>query len=77
MTKSPKPAPDTPLAKIQAAAEIYGMRSFDNYVQIRSVAEQIRDGLCEFLDNGQKCVYLVPWMSTQSSILTFRLISVI
>jgi len=60
MTRTPTPAADTPLAKIQAAAEVYGMRSFDNYVQIRSVAEQIRDGLCEFLDNGQKCVYLVP-----------------
>lgn len=60
MTKTSPPKRDTPLAEIQAAAEIYGLRSFDNYVQIRSVAEQIRDGLCEYLDNGQKCVYLVP-----------------
>ena len=60
MTKTTKPDADTPLAKIQAAAEIYGLRSFDNYAQIRSVAEQVRDGLCAYLDNGQKCVYLVP-----------------
>lgn len=60
MTKTPETQPDTPLAEIQAAAEIYGMRSFDNYVQIQSVAERVRDGLCQYLDNGQKCVYLVP-----------------
>jgi len=58
---SETPTPQlTPLAKVQAAAEIYGLRSFDNYAQTRSVAERIRDGLCEFLDNGQKCVFLVP-----------------
>lgn len=50
----------TRLGKIQAAADQYGMRSFDNYAQIRSVAEQIRDGLCEYLHDGEKCVYLVP-----------------
>ena len=36
--------------EIAAAARIYGERSFDNYAQIRSVAENIRDGLCKYLD---------------------------
>jgi hypothetical protein len=53
-------APQTRLGAVQAAAETYGLRSFDNYVQIRSVAERVRDGLCAYLDDGQKCVYLVP-----------------
>lgn len=48
------------LDEIAAAAEIYGQRSFDNYAQIRSVAEQIRDGLCAWLDNEKQCVFLVP-----------------
>ncbi len=48
------------LDKIVAAAETYGERSFDNYAQIRSVAEKIRDGLCAWLDNTKQCVYLVP-----------------
>lgn len=60
MTKPTPPSPKTPLTEIQAAAETYGLRSFDNYVQIRSVAEQLRDGLCKYLDSGQKCVFLVP-----------------
>ncbi|MEE9347132.1 MAG: hypothetical protein V3U82_02985 [Robiginitomaculum sp.] len=55
-----KAAPQTRLGLVQAAAEVYGLRSFDNYVQIRSVAERLRDGLCVYLDDGQKCVYLVP-----------------
>lgn len=42
------------------AAEVYGERSFDNYAQIRSAAEQIRDSLCRFLDSEKECVYLVP-----------------
>jgi len=47
--------------EIAAAARIYGERSFDNYAQIRSVAENIREGLCKYLDGGEKpCVYLVP-----------------
>ena len=45
---------------IAAAARIYGERAFDNYAQVRSVAENIRDGLCEFLDPEGPCVYLVP-----------------
>lgn len=50
----------TKLSKIAKAAEVYGERSFDNYAQIRSVAEHIRDGLCLWLDNEQRCVFLVP-----------------
>lgn len=57
--KAPEKTP-THLDKIAAAAKIYGARSFDNYVQIRSVAEAIRDGLCAWLDDGKQCVYLVP-----------------
>ncbi len=51
---------ETRLDKIQKAAEVYGERSFDNYVQVRSVAEQLRAGLCEWLDDRKQCVYLVP-----------------
>lgn len=50
----------TRLKELSAAAQIYGQRSFDNYAQIRSIAEQIRDGLCLWLDNTQKCVFLIP-----------------
>mgnify|MGYP000099785357 CR=1 FL=1 len=50
----------TRLERISDAAQIYGERSFDNYSQIRSVAEQIRDALCIDLDPKQKCVFLVP-----------------
>jgi len=46
--------------KLAKAAEVYGERSFDNYAQIRSVAEQIRNSLCKYLDNERQCVYLVP-----------------
>ena len=47
-------------SEIVKAAEIYGERSFDNYAQIRSIAAQIRDGFCEWLDNQKQCVFLVP-----------------
>ncbi len=50
----------TRLDVIQKAAITYGERSFDNYAQIRSVAETIRDGFCQWLDNEQPCVFLVP-----------------
>jgi len=50
----------TRLSKITKAATIYGERSFQNYAQIRSVAEAIRDGLCAWLDNEKQCVFLVP-----------------
>ena len=57
-----KPQEDSPLSKIWAAADTYGQRSFDNYAQIRSVAETVRDLLCVWLDKGgaEPCVYLVP-----------------
>ena len=45
---------------ISKAANTYGERSFDNYAQIRSVAEQLQAGLCAYLDNARKCVFLVP-----------------
>lgn len=50
----------TRLIDLAKAAQIYGQRSFDNYAQVRSIAEQIRDGLCLWLDSTQKCVFLVP-----------------
>ena len=48
------------LDKLAEAAEIYGERSFDNYAQVRSVAEQIRESLCDYLSEDHECVYLVP-----------------
>lgn len=68
MTKAPvkkvnsaTPKADSRLSKIWAAAETYGTRSFDNYAQIRSVAETLRDLLCAWLHPGEKpCVFLVP-----------------
>jgi len=52
---------DSRLSKIWKAAEVYGERSFDNYAQIRSVAETLRDLLCVWLHRGDEpCVYLVP-----------------
>lgn len=41
------------------AAE-YGKRSLENYAQIRSLAEALRDGLCKYLDHDKPCVFLVP-----------------
>jgi len=51
---------DSRLSKLSKAAELYGTSSFDNYAQIRSVAEKIRDSLCAFLDSEKQCVFLVP-----------------
>ncbi len=49
------------LSKIWDAADTYGQRSFDNYAQIRSVAETVRDLLCAWLHKGDEpCVFLVP-----------------
>jgi len=45
---------------IAKAAEIYGQRSFDNYAQIRSFAENLRNELCNWLSPNHQCVYLVP-----------------
>lgn len=52
--------PSSKLEKLAEAANVYGERSFDNYAQIRSIAETLRDGLCAWLDNEQQCVFLVP-----------------
>ena len=68
MSKSPakpktskKPsAKKTRFQQISDAANLYGERSFNNYAQIRSVAEQVRDGLCQYLDSERQCVFLVP-----------------
>lgn len=55
------PEENSRLAKLWGAAETYGARSFDNYAQIRSVAETLRDLLCAWLDpSDEPCVYLVP-----------------
>lgn len=51
---------ESKLDKLAKAAEIYGERSFDNYAQIRSVAEQIRNTFCAYLESGKECVFLVP-----------------
>ncbi len=45
---------------VSEAANAYGERSFDNYAQIRSVAEQIQAGLCAYMGDKNKCVFLVP-----------------
>jgi len=56
-----KPTEDSKLSEIWAVAEVHGARSFDNYAQIRSVAETIRDTFCEWLDGSDEpCVFLVP-----------------
>ena len=58
--KTPAKA-DTRLSQIWSAANIYGERSFDNYAQIRSLAETLRDLLCVWLHPGDDpCVFLVP-----------------
>jgi hypothetical protein len=45
---------------ISDSANQYGKRSFDNYAQIRSLAEKVKDGLCQYLDSERQCVFLVP-----------------
>lgn len=64
MPKTEKDLPTPPkserLKAIWDAAEIYGTTSFDNYAQIRSIAEAIRDELCAWLDSERQCVFLVP-----------------
>lgn len=55
------PLADSRLSNIWKAAETYGRRSFDNYVQVRSIAETVRDLLCVWLHKGDEpCVFLVP-----------------
>ena len=52
---------DSRLSEIWTAANRYGGRSFDNYAQIRSLAETLRDLLCVWLHPGEEpCVFLVP-----------------
>ena len=65
MTRKTKNKPtsetNSRLSEIWNAANIYGARSFDNYAQIRSLAETLRDLLCVWLHPGEDpCVYLVP-----------------
>lgn len=48
------------LDRLSIAAETYGDRSFQNYSQVRNVAETLRDSFCKFLDEGSQCVFLVP-----------------
>ena len=55
------PEADSRLSTIWEAANIYGARSFDNYAQIRSLAETLRDLMCVWLHPGDEpCVFLVP-----------------
>ena len=57
----PKPSANSKLAEIWAVADKHGIKSFDNYAQIRSVAETIKDTFCKWLDNSEgPCVFLVP-----------------
>ena len=57
----PEPSADSKLAEIWAVADKHGIKSFDNYAQIRSVAETIKDTFCKWLDNSEgPCVFLVP-----------------
>lgn len=55
-----KASKTTRFQQISDAANLYGERSFNNYAQIRSVAEKVRDGLCAYLDSERQCVFLVP-----------------
>lgn len=48
------------LQTLTAATQIYGQRAFDNYAQIRSIAETLRDGFCAWMDRDEQCVFLVP-----------------
>jgi len=52
---------DTPFSKLIAMTDRYGGLSFENYSLIRSFAERLRAGFCQYLsaDDGE-CVYLVP-----------------
>lgn len=63
MAKRKKTTKDAEKSRFQIlseAANAYGERSFDNYAQIRSVAEKMQAGLCAYLNYGKKCVFLVP-----------------
>ncbi len=58
--KPAKARENSRIKTVFAAANAYGLRSFENYSLTRSVAEQIRDSLCDYLDHEHKCVFLVP-----------------
>ncbi|PHR91556.1 MAG: hypothetical protein COA69_10180 [Robiginitomaculum sp.] len=68
MSAAKSNTPKSRLARISEAANIYGERSFDNYAQIRSLAERVQSGLCAYLSadlsasgtSDKKCVFLVP-----------------
>ena len=55
-----KNAKKTRFQKLSDAAGQYGERSFDNYAQIRSLAERVQSGLCAYMQHDEKCVFLVP-----------------
>ncbi|MBL4870223.1 MAG: hypothetical protein JKX72_04655 [Robiginitomaculum sp.] len=57
--KNAKPAKSR-FSMISDAANVYGLRSFDNYAQIRSLAERVQEGLCAYMQHDKKCVFLVP-----------------
>ena len=59
-SKAKKPPVPTRFGALSAAANEYGGRSFDNYAQIRSLAERVREDLCAYMQHSQKCVFLVP-----------------
>ena len=70
MGKPKKDQPeDTPsrFLQLSAAANTYGGRSLDNYVQIRSLAERLQASLCAYMQHDQKCVFLVPPQGPYSS----------
>ncbi len=60
MSNARKPKASTRFQALSEAAHIYGERSFDNYAQIRSLAERISSGLCAYMGHDQQCVFLVP-----------------
>jgi len=57
---SVKTKPISRLDTLSKAAEAYGDRSFQNYSQVRNIAETIRNAFCKFLDEDSQCVFLVP-----------------
>ncbi|MEE9271838.1 MAG: hypothetical protein V3U57_01005 [Robiginitomaculum sp.] len=58
--KSGASAKQSRFKTLSVAADTYGARSFDNYVQIRSLAERMQARLCAYMQHDQKCVFLVP-----------------
>ena len=52
----------TPFDTLADAAERYGTLSLENYSRVRSLAEAISDGFCQYLGRSAKarCCYLVP-----------------